>query len=197
MAKNSSETQVAMEGPMSGDLETLRDILFGNQARATEDRLDQLERQLAAARRDLQESFTKRLDALTEKSSSQLGTAREELSQRLAKQDSQQGEQLKATREELAASIKQLGDQLREELQLNFRQLNEQLEASNVELSERLLAAQEEARQRNGDLRQELLTLSAWLDDKKASRHDLGQMLLNIGQQLQQETTQATNGQES
>lgn len=197
MAKKSSEAQAAAETPMTGDMETLRDILFGNQARATEDRLDQLERQLAAARRDLQESFGKRLDALAEKSAGNLGKAQVELSQRLDKQDGQHSEQLRATREELSAGIRQLGEQLREELQQSFRQLSDQLESSNAELSERLLAAQEEARQRNGDLRQELLTLSAWLDDKKASRHDLGQMLLEMGQQLQGDGKQAADDQES
>ena len=194
--ESGAEEMLEMGGPMTGDLETLRDILFGNQAKATGDRLDLIERQLAATRRDLQDNFGKRLDALAEKSASQLGTAQDDLGRRLDKQDSQQGEQLKSTHEELSAAIKQLGEQLRDELQQNFRQLSDQLEASNAELSERLLTAQEEARQRNGDLRAEVLTLSAWLDDKKASRHDLGHMLAEVGQRLQESTKAATDGQD-
>ena len=199
MAKKNSDAKEVVEveanAPAAGGLETLQDILFGNQAKATEERLDAIERQLAATRRELQDNFGKRLDALADKSASQLGAAQDELNQRLDKQDNKQVEALKSTKEELSASIKQLGEQLRDELPQNFRQLSEQLEASNTELSDRLLAAQEEARQRNGDLRQELLTLSAWLDDKKASRHDLGQMLADVGQQLQQESKSAANDQ--
>ena len=192
-AREARATEADM--PMAGDLETLRDILFGNQARATEDRLDLIERQLAATRRDLQDDYGKRLDALAEKSANQLAAAQADLSQRLDKQDASQSEQLKSAHEELSTAIKQLGDRLAEELQQNFRQMSERLDASNAELSERLLAAQEDARQRDADLRQELLTLSAWLDDKKASRHDLGQMLADIGRRLQEEGKTAADGQ--
>jgi hypothetical protein len=47
---------------------------------------------------------------------------------------------------------------------------------------------EEATRQRDDDLRAELLTLNAWLDDKKASRHDLGRMLEDMAQKLQANT---------
>jgi hypothetical protein len=80
-----------------------------------------------------------------------------------------------------------LADESGRQLQETRKELSEQLNKLGAELSDRLLAAQEEARQRDNDLRQELLALSAWLDDKKTSRQDLSRMFFKMGQQLQGE----------
>ena len=65
--------------------------------------------------------------------------------------------------------------------------MNELLQMSLVDLTQALHAKKVSP--------VELLTLSAWLDDKKASRHDLGQMLAEVGQTLQKESKQAADGQ--
>lgn len=52
-------------------------------------------------------------------------------------------------------------------------------------LSDQIRRMQNDSRQRDDDLRQELLTVSNWLDNKLTPRQDLGQMLIEIGQQLQ------------
>jgi hypothetical protein len=63
--------------------------------------------------------------------------------------------------------------------------LQDGLNRLQTELSERLLSLQSDMHQRDNDLRQELLTMTAWLDDKKATRLDLSEMLIEMGQQLQ------------
>ncbi len=47
---------------------------------------------------------------------------------------------------------------------------------------------QSETSQRNDSLREELLTLTASLESKKASRQDLGQMLVDLGIRLGNES---------
>ncbi|HRO91568.1 MAG TPA: hypothetical protein PLC06_13810, partial [Promineifilum sp.] len=61
------------------------------------------------------------------------------------------------------------------------------------EANERFRTLEEDARRRDDDLRAELLTVSAWLEDKKTSRHDLGQMLEEIGLKLQTAATANAN----
>jgi hypothetical protein len=48
---------------------------------------------------------------------------------------------------------------------------------------------QNESRQRDDDLRQELLTVSSWLDNKLTPRKDLGQLLMELGQHLQSDAS--------
>ncbi len=57
-----------------------------------------------------------------------------------------------------------------------------------ADASDRMRLLEEETRRRDDDLRSELLTMTAWLDDKKTSRHDLGRMMEDIGQRLQAKT---------
>lgn len=52
---------------------------------------------------------------------------------------------------------------------------------------ERTRTLQTEARQRDDGLRQELLSIAASLENKKTSRQDLGQMLMELGLRLRQE----------
>ena len=69
-----------------------------------------------------------------------------------------------------------------DEMQAAFTQELENLRSS---LTDHIRRMQNESRQRDDDLRQELLTVSNWLDNKLTPRLNLGQMLIDIGQQLQ------------
>lgn len=121
------------EAGSPGDLERLRDILFGQQARTSAQRFAALETQLASLRRDLEQ----RMGTNADTASAQVQEARTALTQRL---------------DELTASV-------------------QQLRTDTTHSDERL--------------RQELLGLIAALDDRKAARHSLGQMLIEMGQRLQ------------
>ena len=59
----------------------------------------------------------------------------------------------------------------------------------NMEFTEAQAALLRELwHERDENLRQELLAMAASLDNKKASRQDLGQMLVELGVRLRQES---------
>ncbi len=77
------------------------------------------------------------------------------------------------------------------------KELTEQMQKLNAEQKERSRAVQTEGRQQNDDLRQELLTLTAWLDDKKTSRQDLGLLLAEVAQRLQEKDLPTASSEET
>jgi len=81
-----------------------------------------------------------------------------------------------------------LATDLLTQLRTTQKELGDRIDRVNAEYSERVRTLQAETRQRDDSLRQELLTLASSLEDKKASRHDLGQMLMELGQRLRSET---------
>ncbi len=197
--------KAANQGTSGSDLDQLRDILYGNQARTVDERLNRLERQLDSTRQQLTDSFGEQLDTLRKSYQEQLAALRKELVDSADKQDKKQSEQVQETQVEFDAKLKQQLAMLEtakndfsaaiEQLSTEFdrklgqaqKEIKEQVEKLGSEFRERLHTYQEESRQRDTDLRLEFMALGAWLDDKKASRHDLGHMLMEVGQLLQQE----------
>lgn len=197
----------ANSAEVDSELSRLQEILYGNQARATEQRLNDLEQRLEAVRRELddtihakigklesatQDSLTKARKALTAEIEKQaarqaadLSEAQRDWGDRLSRQEKTQTALLREVQQELTAALDALRQELVEQIQAAKSELSDRVDRLGADQSNRLLAFQNEARQRDEDLRQELLTLSAWLDDKKTSRHDLGQMLVAMGQNLQ------------
>lgn len=197
----------ANSAEVDSELSRLQEILYGNQARATEQRLNDLEQRLEAVRRELddtihakigklesatQDNLTKARKALTAEIEKQaarqaadLSEAQRDWGDRLSRQEKTQTALLREVQQELTAALDALRQELVEQIQATKSELSDRVDRLGADQSNRLLAFQNEARQRDEDLRQELLTLSAWLDDKKTSRHDLGQMLVAMGQNLQ------------
>lgn len=200
---------------VGGDLEQLRDILFGNQARSTEERLNRLERSLDTSRQELNDLFTERLNWLRESSSEELAKLHSKIVDQLNRQDEKQAGLLRQTqsdldtkhdqqaaglasvKKEFVASLEQLSTDFNQQLNQTQKELGEQLERLGADIRNRLQANQEESRQRDADLRQEFLALGSWLDDKKASRHDLGQMLIDVGHSLRHEQTSSMENSEN
>ncbi len=134
------------------DLDQLRNILYGNQARATESRLDDLEARLETVRRELSEDLNKRAASLSNSSSSQLNN----------------------TQQTLVTQIEQMATDFNQRLSAQIATLNQQLADSRAD-----------SRQRDNDLRQEMLTLGAMIDKQKTGREELGTLLVQLGTQLQ------------
>lgn len=171
---NSSESR-------SGELENLREILFGNQARATEDRLNQLEENLQTVQRNFTDALNKQNTALREV------TAAAEKD--LAAQISNQASLAKANHQALEESINQLRADTKRQIEDLQTTISQELETLRDNVSNQIRRLQNESRQRDDDLRQELLTVSSWLDSKLTPRQDLGQMLMEIAQRLQSDTS--------
>lgn len=192
---------------VDSELSRLQEILYGNQMRATEQRLNDLEQRLEAVRRELddtihakigklesatQDNLTKARKALTVEIEKQTARQTADLSEtqrdwgdRLARQDKAQTTLLHEMQREVTDTLDALRQDLLAQIQITKSELSDRIDRLGTDQSNRLLTFQNETRQRDEDLRQELLTLSAWLDDKKTSRHDLGQMLMEMGQNLQ------------
>ena len=114
----------SLSEPSVNELERLRDILFGSQARTIETRLNELEVEI------------------------------DEKSTKYKKLAADLQNQLHSVRKELA------------------------------ELAERTRIVQSESRERDDSLREEFFNLIASLESKKASRQELGQMLVDLGIRL-------------
>ena len=169
-SSNSSETR-------SGELENLREILFGNQARATEDRLNQLEENLQTLHRTFTDSLNKQSSTLREATA----TAEKELKTQL----NNQANLAQTNHQALEESINQLRADTQHQMDNLQATFSQELENLRSNLSEQIRRGQNESRQRDDDLRQELLTVSSWLDNKLTPRKDLGQLLMELGQHLQ------------
>jgi predicted nucleic acid-binding Zn-ribbon protein len=160
----------------SGELENLREILFGNQVRATETRLDQLEEHLQVVQRDFSAALSKQSEALNK-------TA-EAAQKELPAQINHQAKTTQANQQALEDSILQLRSETKKQLEELNSSVTQALEKLREMVSEQVRRAQSESRQRDDDLRQEMLALGSMLDNKLTPRNDLAQLLIEVGQNL-------------
>ncbi|MBK8616980.1 MAG: hypothetical protein IPN96_07675 [Anaerolineales bacterium] len=196
--------------PTADELGRLRDILFGSQSRTLEKRLSDLETGLRFLRQEttdllqdqigtLAEStntqfmetrreFNEKLDKQGIDQSAQLRAAQKDLSERLDRQSVEQSSQLQAVQKQLSDNLEKFAADLMRQLRETHKELSDRLDKQAAEQAERTRSLQSEARQRDDSLRQELLSMAASLENKKASRQDLGQMLMELGLRLRQES---------
>jgi ribosome recycling factor len=192
------------------ELGRLRDILFGSQSRTIEKRLADLEAGLQSSRRELTDLLNDKFNILTDSTSTQVNDTRREFAEKLEKQGTDQSSQLRSVQKELldrlerqhteqtaqlSAAQKQLSDSIEKlaadlmrQIRETHKELSERMDKSVNENAERLRSLQTETRQRDDNLRQELLAMAASLDGKKTSRQDLGQMLMELGLRLRQDS---------
>jgi len=192
------------------ELGRLRDILFGSQSRTMEKRLGDLESDLKKTRQEMTDLLNDKVGALTDSTatqfsdarrefnekldkqsvdqSSQLRSAQKDLTERLERQSTEQASQLAAVQKELSASIEKLAADFLRQLRETHKELSDRLDRMSAEQSERMRNQQAESRQRDDSLRQELLSMASSLDGKKTSRNDLGQMLVELGLRLRQDS---------
>lgn len=161
-------------GASAGELEVLRDLIFGNQARDFSRRISDLDGRLEVVRRELKSEQESRAQTVAKTAADQTAALRKETTSRLDKEVQIIGERLDA-----------LAGQLQEQMASVQHTIEARLDRMQADASERLRLLEEDARQRDDDLRAELLTISAWLEDKKTSRETLGRMLEEMGQRLQ------------
>lgn len=139
-------------GNNAGELEVLRDLIFGNQARDFTRRLSDLDTRLESIRRELKGEQETRAQTVAKTAADQTVALRKEANSRVDKEVQVIGERL----EQLAAD-------LREHIDATRRAVETRLDRLEDDTAERLRLLEDTARQRDDDLRNELLTLSAWL----------------------------------
>lgn len=214
--------------PSVSELERLRDILFGSQARSTDKQLTALKSDLNATQQDLKDEINQKFDTLAKNSHNETQAVRTELSERItvltndqtsdlrsakteltqrvdqlaADQDKQlrathreltervdeqaalQSQQLRIAQQELAEQIEKLATDIFSQLRETQKTFNDRVDRLEASQSERLRNLQLQTQQRDDAHREELINLTKSLDHRKTSRHDLGQMLVELGQRL-------------
>ena len=171
MAKQTKDTSTAELlpsdiGERTGELETLRDLIFGNQARDFARRLGELDTRLEVIRKEFRSELDASFKSANKTSADRVLAVRKDV-------------QVLAERlEQLSADTQDQFESLRKAIEVRMDQMQD-------DASARLRTLEEDSRQRDEELRAELLTVSGWLKDKMASRHDLGRMLEEVGQKLQ------------
>ncbi|MBP9502318.1 MAG: hypothetical protein KBF17_09175 [Candidatus Promineofilum sp.] len=155
-------------------MEVLRDLIFGNQARDFTQRLSDIDDRLEAIRRELKSEQDLFTQSLTKSSVDQGTTLRKETHGRIDKEVQMLSERI----EQLTADMSRQFEEAR-------RMFEAKLDRLQTESGDRIRQLEEKTRQRDDDLRSEMLAASAWLEDKKTSRHDLGRMLEELGRQIQ------------
>ena len=169
-------------GNNAGELEVLRDLIFGNQARDFAHRITDLDGRLEIVRRELRSEQDSRAQSVAKTASDQTVALRKEANSRIDKEVQIIGER-----------IEQVSADLRELVETSSHALESRLDRMQQDINEHFRVLEEGTRRRDDDLRAELLAVSAWLEDRKTSRHDLGQMLEEIGIRLQTTTPVTTD----
>jgi biotin operon repressor len=168
--KNQETTTGEVADSSAGSMTQIREILFG-----------QIERENNARFQKIESS----IDTNAKNSSQQLAEARSELEKGLSRLAEKTAASLDKLSEELSAS--------RAEAKQNLQELSKELTARLGEAEERLESDLKTARaslEKNiDDLEDNLDKSVAQLDDAKADRADLGDMLIEMGMRLKGDAT--------
>jgi tetrahydromethanopterin S-methyltransferase subunit G len=139
MSKNKNTPTQKVETP--NDLEQLRDILYGNQARVTEDRLNELETRLEAVNQELKINLDNQVTALSGSTDDQFKTVEEKLNQTIANFNQRLDQQISDLRKQISdfrAESRQRDNDLRQEMLTLGAMLDKQKTGRN-ELGDLLL----------------------------------------------------------
>ncbi|GAB4538030.1 MAG: hypothetical protein Fur002_00830 [Anaerolineales bacterium] len=151
------------------------------------ERLDRQSNEQATELRNAQQKLGERLDAQASEQIAQLRAAQKELIERMDKMLSEQSAQIRSVQKELSERVEKMYADFYAQLRATQKDLGDRVDKLSEDLGAQIRNAQAEARQRDDAQRQELLTLASSLDDKKTSRYDLSQMLVELGQRLRNE----------
>ncbi len=124
------------------ELENLRDILYGNQSRVTETRLNDLESRLVSVHQELTSSISEQTNALRDTFTGQLDVLRKDLTERIEQQVAQQKNDLQVMQQNIDERNEQQCDVQNGELKSVQRQLEERVDRQNKEQTEQTRALQ-------------------------------------------------------
>lgn len=171
--------------PSSGDqdITRVRDILLGPQMRELDQRFQLLQRDV--------DRLQKLLDQMSEQMQEQTEAHGLRLVSQLSEQDARFTTRLQEENSRTKSQFEELNERLKYESAQQAQRMNQEAERfdkqlTNLEtgLTKKLQGIQREARINNDDLRAEMRELVDNLMRTKTDRHSLGQMLMEIGNQL-------------
>ncbi len=150
------------------ELERLREILYGQQARSTDERF----KDLAIRQETIRQELTEQINLLGAQLSSRLEALAAELKERLEKQDGSQQQIAEANKQAFAHQL----DLLQADSSTQLAALKQSLETSHADLASQIQSALNVSEQS-----------AAALEDKKISRQAFGQLLAELGERLQKQ----------
>jgi flagellar biosynthesis GTPase FlhF len=174
-----AKAQAAVELPGGGNIDRIRDIIFGNQMRDYEKRFTRLEERLLKESADLREDVKRRFEQLDQYTRHEVDA----LSERLKSEQTARGTALtEATRElrDLAKNTEKKTAQLDEQAIKNARELRQQLLDQARQLSDEL-------RQRFDDLAAIVEHEASELRDDKTDRAALAALFTEMAMRLTNE----------
>lgn len=196
-----------IEAGMTGELERVRDLLFGKQVKAQDTRLTSLETQVQTVRRELTTLLDEKINSLNQSLTSQLDVLRRELSSRLDEQAATQqkdnqatlntltdrldnqnndhAEKLRAAQKVLSERIDTLSSETNSQLRKVQEEFSSRAETAQSEFSDRLNALRQETRNSDAKLGDEMSALGNMLGNQKVSRREMTQILVELAQRLQ------------
>ena len=165
-----------IEVPEDGNIDKIRDILFGSQSRDFERRFSRMEERMAGEVSDMREDIRKKLDTLEEYIKSEVKSLTERLS---SEQNSR------------ADAVKNLSDDLKD-LSHNFDKkvtaINEQSAKSESEFRQQLMAQSknlsEEIHKKHNDALNSLDREAGKIRDEKTDRTALAELLTEMAMRL-------------
>ena len=140
------------------ELDRLREILYGTQARTTDKRLLDLEVRVETQRRELTESLLEKTNLLGESAGSQLAAVRKDLSDRLERQITDQAAQLRMAQQNLNGRIDEQNASQTAQLRAAQKDLADRLDRQSADQAAQLRVVQRELADRIENVYADVLT---------------------------------------
>jgi len=184
--KSSANGGMGIEMADAGNMDKIRDILFGNQARDYEKRFTKMESRVAQETAEQKQEILKRLDSLE-------GYVKQEIkdiNQRIKNESNERSDGEKSIHREMESNFDKLSKKIvveEENLAKKSTELREQILEQSKTLSDEILAKHDHAANNLRQTAQEL-------DDAKVNRSDLSGFFLEIAMRLSGEDGSGPQG---
>ncbi len=186
--KETADVTTSLESLESGNkVDRIRDIVFGAQMREYNQRFDTIGRDVARIQQELSqvnEQLTVQLR--------QLGTQIQELDKRLSDKIQENGKQLGGRLDELeqqqSGRVRDLDNRLAQELKDQEDRIGQRIQELNQFATGQLDQLQQQLRHTGEEIRLELRENADQLTNAKVERTTLGQLLIELGANLQAES---------
>lgn len=169
-----------------GNMDKIRDILFGNQAKDYEKRFTAMENRLAQEAGDLKAELLKRIDALEAYTKQEI----KDLNTRIRNESNERSDSHKTIQDELKQGVESLNKKLaqgEENLATKSTQLRDQILNQSKQLSEEILTKSDHASKN-------LKHTAQKLDDVKVNRSDLSGFFLDLAMRLSNDDNASLQG---
>lgn len=159
-----------------GNMDKIRDILFGNQAKDYEKRFATMENRLGQEAGELKEELLKRIDALETYTKQEI----KDINARIKNESNERVDAQKIIQDELKQGVESLNKKIvtgEENLAIKATELRDQILSQSKQLSEEILSRYDNASKNMKLTAQEL-------DDAKVNRSDLSGFFLELAMRL-------------